>query len=443
MNEKSQEEDTPSTAVLRLDSDVMVGSGRLCTAGNERFQNVVKWNAQRYNQARQRTEKSRIVVEIIGTIKAWGGRFLYQSKATSSTSTRKETWAFATNAMIRKKVGQAIRYQLEYLKYEVSLFSPSEDPNFPFYYSRKRKSRDSVCEGSSSKCTTSTCDGTGSLLSQQSHCGQFSDNCSYVTCPLPSDCTTRSISASTNSLVLKVEEDFQQQDGMDSHSSDDDGDSDNSWDVFSVAARMAIEMDNEGYDHDIKVGITAPKESPLLSDYEILSSLGYDPVDAFLHVEPLIDEKRMALEQQGAIHWNCSELYCEQHGVQRSDELVSNGAQLIRAEANASTAASSSNHESAVVSRSYIAAQGGNFYWADHTSSGETDAFYPAVPKVGNEIPDRASNKAETDMLCFTTDVDKFDPLGCCGQPGDRNVRAERCDDEADGLHTGLSSSQF
>ena len=48
--------------------------------GNQRFQYKARRNAQHYTNTHSRYEKSRIVLEIIGTVLAWGGRFLCKPK---------------------------------------------------------------------------------------------------------------------------------------------------------------------------------------------------------------------------------------------------------------------------------------------------------------------------------------------------------------------------
>ncbi|KAL7563600.1 hypothetical protein ACA910_004502 [Epithemia clementina (nom. ined.)] len=104
--------------VVRQDSDVLFGRGRIVWEGNQRFQNVTKVHATRYHNSKSRTEKSRVVTDVIETVHAWGGRFLsLQTPPRSSTITsfdnaEEMSWTIATDSKIRKKIGQALRYQL-------------------------------------------------------------------------------------------------------------------------------------------------------------------------------------------------------------------------------------------------------------------------------------------------------------------------------------------
>ena len=109
----------PTLVVACEENDVLLGRGRVGWIGNQRFQYEARRNAQRYTNTHSRYEKSRIVLEIIGTVQAWGGRFLCKPKpsakaaaikATASASTLRKgsepTFAIATLGNVRKKVGQ-------------------------------------------------------------------------------------------------------------------------------------------------------------------------------------------------------------------------------------------------------------------------------------------------------------------------------------------------
>ena len=70
----------PTLVVASEEDDVLLGRGRVGWIGNQRYQYVARRNAQRYTQTHSRYEKSRIVLEIIATVQAWGGRFLCKPK---------------------------------------------------------------------------------------------------------------------------------------------------------------------------------------------------------------------------------------------------------------------------------------------------------------------------------------------------------------------------
>ncbi|KAL7571320.1 hypothetical protein ACA910_007641 [Epithemia clementina (nom. ined.)] len=109
-------------------NDVLLGRGNIRWEGNQRFQDVIRENAARYNEARSRSEKTQITFEIVGAVRAWGGRFLQPAKSIPFKSAiekanslssidkkyRKEgtLWTIADTFQIRKKIGQALRYNM-------------------------------------------------------------------------------------------------------------------------------------------------------------------------------------------------------------------------------------------------------------------------------------------------------------------------------------------
>ena len=99
----------PTLVVACKEDDVLLGRGRVGWIGNQRFQNEARRNAQRYADTHSRYEKSRIVLEIIGTVQGWGGRFLCKPKLSAKAAARKgsePTFAIASLGNVRKKVGQ-------------------------------------------------------------------------------------------------------------------------------------------------------------------------------------------------------------------------------------------------------------------------------------------------------------------------------------------------
>ena len=89
-----------SKPVSPQSSDVLLGRGRAIAAreGNQRFQEEIEHNTERYSQAQTKTDKMRIVIEIVERIKLWG-RFLDQPRAMG-------LWYEADDLKVRKKVGQ-------------------------------------------------------------------------------------------------------------------------------------------------------------------------------------------------------------------------------------------------------------------------------------------------------------------------------------------------
>ena len=105
----------PKQLTACQEEDVLLGRGRVCWVGNQRFQTEVRRNAKRYADANSRYEKAYIVLEIIAKVQAWGGRFLYKPKP-SAVAAEKEPFAqkgeplpnlaIASQCKVRKKVGQ-------------------------------------------------------------------------------------------------------------------------------------------------------------------------------------------------------------------------------------------------------------------------------------------------------------------------------------------------
>lgn len=117
-----------SSPVLCQANDVLLGRGNVRWHGNQQYQEVIRNNAQRYLDAKSRSEKTQIVFEVIGIVLAYGGRFLIPIKADrpppmTATTTKQATsessqWhatqcILADHLTIRKKVGQVNIFLLE------------------------------------------------------------------------------------------------------------------------------------------------------------------------------------------------------------------------------------------------------------------------------------------------------------------------------------------
>ena len=142
----------PLTIVQRQRHDVLLGRGNVRWHGNQQFQAVVKTFLPRYQAAQSRAEKSRVVLEIIAAVKAWGGRFLHpcgnntnhsdsttnttlddslssplRRKSSHSSSYMDEAhWTVANSFQIRKKIGQ-VRWLVDWcvvVLCALSSFSP-------------------------------------------------------------------------------------------------------------------------------------------------------------------------------------------------------------------------------------------------------------------------------------------------------------------------------
>ncbi|KAL7573854.1 hypothetical protein ACA910_012425 [Epithemia clementina (nom. ined.)] len=117
--------------VVPRPTDVLLGRGKTRWGGNQLFDLEIQRNARRYRAAETRYDKTSIVREIIRNVQIWG-RFLDQDTGTGDTEPPGGAlattdglpagdWYLATYVKIRKKVGQALRYQMEVLKYEASI----------------------------------------------------------------------------------------------------------------------------------------------------------------------------------------------------------------------------------------------------------------------------------------------------------------------------------
>ena len=86
--------------VIPQANDVLLGRGRAIAGreGNQRFQDEIERNTKRYSQSQTKTDKMRIVIEIVESVKLWG-RFLDQPRAMGH-------WYEADDLKVRKKVGQ-------------------------------------------------------------------------------------------------------------------------------------------------------------------------------------------------------------------------------------------------------------------------------------------------------------------------------------------------
>ncbi|KAL7556380.1 hypothetical protein ACA910_011815 [Epithemia clementina (nom. ined.)] len=97
-----------SRPLVPQSTDVLLGRGKAIAGreGNKRFQDVIEQNTKRYSEAQTKTDKMRIVIEIVETVKLWG-RFLDQPSVMGH-------WYEADDLKVRKKVGQALRYHLNH-----------------------------------------------------------------------------------------------------------------------------------------------------------------------------------------------------------------------------------------------------------------------------------------------------------------------------------------
>lgn len=118
-------------------NDILLGRGNVGWQGNKQYQEVIRKNTKRYRDAQSRSEKTRIVFEVIGIALSYGGRFLLPIDAdpppntapTTTTATPQTTnessainrqrrrgmlWRLADSYQIRKKVGQVNDCKLEY-----------------------------------------------------------------------------------------------------------------------------------------------------------------------------------------------------------------------------------------------------------------------------------------------------------------------------------------
>ena len=150
--------------------DVLFGRGNVRWPGNQKFQAVVKQHVTRYHAQETKAHKTRIVWDIVAHVKGWGGRFLAPTRPSAPRQPtivpttkpkpkqdaaeeaeedrptkrakveqpqpqqhRRQAWKLATQFQMRKKVGQAIRYQM--------LLEEQEKPHVP----PKRQQRSPFC----------------------------------------------------------------------------------------------------------------------------------------------------------------------------------------------------------------------------------------------------------------------------------------------------------
>lgn len=109
--------------VVPQPNDVILGRERTKKlsewAGNKRYATEIERNTERYKNATKRSERVDIVLDIARTINKWG-RFLEQPEPNGP-------WYVADSTKIRKKIGQALRYQMEIFNSDVAVDSLSEN----------------------------------------------------------------------------------------------------------------------------------------------------------------------------------------------------------------------------------------------------------------------------------------------------------------------------
>ncbi|KAL7556112.1 hypothetical protein ACA910_006203 [Epithemia clementina (nom. ined.)] len=152
--QRQEQQDQQQQAVVPQPNDVLLGRGGMVTGwnGNKLFQREIERNTIRYRDTPTRAGRMNIVLEIIETVQTWG-RFLDRSpssheavvedgvvvvvaaaagndkgggsgdasatgSSSSSTTAANVLWYPADFNKIRKKVGQALRYQMEVLIFD-------------------------------------------------------------------------------------------------------------------------------------------------------------------------------------------------------------------------------------------------------------------------------------------------------------------------------------
>lgn len=121
MDKKNDETAEPQQPVDRRTDDVLLGRGGarfLEWPGNQRFAVEIERNSKRYYEAKTRSERSDIVLEIASNVNTWG-RFIEQSDPGG-------LWYMATLSKVRKKIGQAVRYKIEFMQHEGRSRKPTD-----------------------------------------------------------------------------------------------------------------------------------------------------------------------------------------------------------------------------------------------------------------------------------------------------------------------------
>ncbi|KAL7570628.1 hypothetical protein ACA910_014902 [Epithemia clementina (nom. ined.)] len=291
--------------VQRRSNDVLLGRGNVRWEGNQRFQTVIRQNSQRYNDAESRALKTRIVFEIVGIVRAWGGRFLHpiishrsksamaKAEAPSAASASKKErkikgktsgiqWTLANNFQIRKKIGQAFRYQLaEQTKSEktMSFLEAAELDRSSEAKLKTEQSADKAEFDQSPDAATNAGDSSG-FKRKRSLQNEVPDlNMSSATLEITpvgsrtSRLTRYNTAESSSSSSATYIEDEEEED------SDDRRDSVGSLDISVLMDLLDSDSDHSRESNNNKS--KKPKQPPLLSNHEILSSLGYDADEIF------------------------------------------------------------------------------------------------------------------------------------------------------------------
>ncbi|KAL7563593.1 hypothetical protein ACA910_004495 [Epithemia clementina (nom. ined.)] len=356
-NKQASEEETmvssTSGLVPRLHAlDVLLGRGNVRWEGNRRFQVAIKENARRYHDAYSRTEKNAIIFEIIAAVQAWGGRFLQPpsdtkegstaATATSSPKRRRtkrrrrhyehsddahqQEWTVANSFQVRKKIGQALRYQMsEQMKNEEATTTSSQQEEAKYGEEQEQgglkqkplaagdQRADLENQTSGSKKRKSRESGGSSAVEKR---GGLKCKSSPLTSSALSSSTERVVAGRLGGWGEHHPRDGNHDNDKKSIASKDGSDAADSLDISVLLDLMDVEEQN----HHVSTGSLATAAAaaaaaassqerrqdaglettrPLLSNREILLSLGYD-YDALVNEQQNIFDGRILQEDEGS-----------------------------------------------------------------------------------------------------------------------------------------------